>query len=1496
MVDQRTKGETKAVSSTVGRAALQRRTSSLADATTAAHKKGGHFVSAKPNKAVPLMSKCRILILDYYDSYTYNLVDLVQGLTGEEPVCVLHDRLFETAAKQLGSDTRDLEVKVGILETFLTRNFDGIILSPGPGSPEEYLYRSTCSHSTRKKIRTEEVGGGRFYINGERECEATPQTTTTQAVLDIAGKHHIPLLGVCLGQQILCVAHGVPVRKVEPAHGIVDKIQVVKQCTAASGSKYGNGYSLEKQKIPRANHEDKEEYSVEQELPQLFAHFPLTVNVVRYHSLAAKIGPDVSVEGLESSTTRQNIEVLATTSDGELLMAMKVRGKPQYGVQFHPESVLTEWGACILSNWINIVSIERNSRPQQKNPWWRGDKKDDARSVKNQNGQHAPEKTSVPALLRDPRDTAPQLFVQKMCIPQHFDVEQFFQRSVAASGDRDGMSNAKPSFWLDNVRGEQDGSGFSFMGGGKLVSRLQDLVQMDGKCDTNSTTPTSPFSSQSSEDEEYFNEEYFIHYYRSTGYVSVSKSSAYAVDGEPKSGVDPSDEQHESGRAGGRGVETQTIPLRTNETLLDWFSDFCERTSALEEPVIQSENMTTLPFDFRCGFVGYFGYGLRRETLDGYSKEDEIDTVVEKNHKAGSMNDDDSRPPAEAPEDHGGYPDAYWYYATHCIVLDHADQSLYLLSKDHPYPPGTLTRLVASSVDLPKHKFPSKAEATLPETSATKSKELQPEIRMQPLLNRHEYEAQVRACREHLLAGDSYELCFTTEWQSEESACSLADSSSGSDLSSNQTSSGQDNRDVFALYRGLRSRNPAPYGCYLEVPLPDAGVDHNESPKNKKVLHVLSSSPERFLKVDRLGWAEMKPIKGTVRRGDTVEEDEALRTWLQSDVKNRAENLMIVDLVRHDLRKICHGGSVHCPNLMHVESYKTVHQLVSTVRGKLKNLKNREVFEKPKSKLEKSAVQIEDDAKQEHVDLFGCIQGSFPPGSMTGAPKKRSCELLDRLEKSERGIYSGALGFLGLGHTCELSVVIRTLFVESEIDVTNNSSRSISKVRLNAGGAITVLSKPSEEWDEMLLKCKAPLQVLSGKNSHVDVTRSAPSLKNRGAQSTRDSKSDDVPTANGAGIDAGDEGIRASNGCCKQPRQDDAVETSCKARTRQESRSVVASPSCIATSPAVLTTMKSCVCGSYSLDEPRLVVVIPFLADHLERLRSSCLTILGASLPPGLLTVANLRDAVRTKFSELQTRTATEKPRLGSFRIRCEIARNEGSSSGVDFSVTVAASMSETDCARDAACAAGIPLQVRNVEAIETRLEEDMLAPLVNSSDGGALCKDSHSPFILSACVDPEASATDSLAAHHKTSERSLYDRSLERVKETVLEPENSDAAHATFASSLLWNLRGEITELHIANFAVEIVSDLDNYGGGHRSVWITPPLRSGLLPGIVRNRLIKLGLIQERVLTLPQLRELVLVRKSRCIGFNALRGVFAVELSFPHVKAAAKSIGKLDT
>jgi len=225
----------------------------------------------------------------------------------------------------------------------------------------------------------------------------------------------------------------------------------------------------------------------------------------------------------------------------------------------------------------------------------------------------------------------------------------------------------------------------------------------------------------------------------------------------------------------------------------------------------------------------------------------------------------------------------------------------------------------------------------------------------------------------------------------------------------------------YELYRRLHHINPAPFACYL----------------NFGEVIVASASPERFLRVDG-DLVETRPMKGTRPRGRTEEEDDALAKELLASVKDRAENVMIVDLERNDLGRVCRYGTVKVRELWTLERYATVFQLTSTVEGRLREGKSR-------------------------IDL---LKATFPGGSITGAPKVRSMEIIDELEPTKRSIYTGSIGYLGFDGRMDSSIVIRTFIVKD------------GKAYFQVGGGIVWDSDPEAEYQETLDKAKALIQAL----------------------------------------------------------------------------------------------------------------------------------------------------------------------------------------------------------------------------------------------------------------------------------------------------------------------------------------------------------------------------------------------------------------------------------
>jgi para-aminobenzoate synthetase len=273
----------------------------------------------------------------------------------------------------------------------------------------------------------------------------------------------------------------------------------------------------------------------------------------------------------------------------------------------------------------------------------------------------------------------------------------------------------------------------------------------------------------------------------------------------------------------------------------------------------------------------------------------------------------------------------------------------------------------------------------------------------EPLADERWYAEAFDSVQEHLHAGRSYEVNLTYRV------------------------SRTDPVDPVAAYLALRALSPAPYAGFLQHDVPGSRG------------WLLSASPERFAAVDDQRTIDTRPIKGTLPRAADPGDDAALAVRLATEARFRAENLMIVDLMRNDLSRVCAPGTVEVPTLMAVESYAQVHQLVSVVTGRLR----------------------------EDVSTVAALRSVFPPGSMTGAPKLRTMEIIEEVETTPRGVYSGAFGWVSADGRADLGVVIRSLTTAGD-----------GRWTIGTGGGITVRSEPHEELAESYEKVRRLLGAL----------------------------------------------------------------------------------------------------------------------------------------------------------------------------------------------------------------------------------------------------------------------------------------------------------------------------------------------------------------------------------------------------------------------------------
>lgn len=413
-----------------------------------------------------------------------------------------------------------------------------------------------------------------------------------------------------------------------------------------------------------------------------------------------------------------------------------------------------------------------------------------------------------------------------------------------------------------------------------------------------------------------------------------------------------------------RTAHGKSVPAGPGQ-IQQWQGDPLEALRMLQQEYgLREANAEISPFS--GGLVGYLGY----ETA--HAIEDIPDEGI----------------------DDLNLPDLSFMVADEVIVHDHTTGETRLLI--------TGRGLTDNEARAEAHKRSLELEKLITEFRFS-APEPEPEKATTPIrahFTRESYMQAVDQCRQHILAGDIFEICLTHRLET--------------DL----------NTRPWQLYKLLRGITPAPFASFLNFP----------------DFQVVSASPERFLKLDKDRLVESRPIKGTRPRGDNPWDDQRLRDELQNSEKDRSENVMIVDLVRNDIGKVAEIGSIQVPELLVVEPYATVFQLVSTITGQLRQEK----------------------------DAFDLVGACFPGGSMTGAPKIEAMKIIDAIEPVKRGIYSGAIGYFDRSGTLDLSIVIRTIVCKDGV------------ATFGVGGAVVADSDPAEEYQETLDKARALIKSLGG--------------------------------------------------------------------------------------------------------------------------------------------------------------------------------------------------------------------------------------------------------------------------------------------------------------------------------------------------------------------------------------------------------------------------------
>ena len=611
-----------------------------------------------------------------------------------------------------------------------------------------------------------------------------------------------------------------------------------------------------------------------------------------------------------------DLESTAWSEDG-VVQALRHRTRPHWGVQFHPESIASEESRTLLRNFAELT-LE-----------WKGPNSVDP-AVLDQTDSGAfrpgvPTGTPTEVNPLQPTNDIPSR-------PRRFLLETD-ELSQTISDDRlfaELFGGEAEAVWLDGNLPGNCSSRFSIMGA--------------------PTGPLSKIATASVPD----------------GTVTLQTSGAV------RSGIGSRQKPGE-----------QAVVIETSG-FFDWLeaelaSTQVELAATQAACAATGEDPHALPFEFRLGWVGYLGYGLKAEVGSPNQYESEL-------------------------------PDAVMTFLDRALVIDHDTDRIYLLGLRAPDDPAGLdaikqwfdqTRARIASIPTDELSDSDQGRAALARADTTTQTE-----RHNPILSarhsQHDYLDLIDQVQEKITDGETYEVCLTNMLEG----------------------TADPHESPLTIYLRLRADNPTPFGAFIRT----------------REAAILSTSPERFLRIGADGRVESTPIKGTRPRGADQVEDLAIKAELAASVKDRSENLMIVDLVRHDLGGTAELGSVQVDTLFGIESYATVHQMVSTVSSRL----------------------------AEDASPVACVRAAFPPGSMTGAPKLRTMAIIDELEAGARGVYSGAVGYFSLGGAVDLSVVIRTLVVRGE------------ELRYGVGGAIVALSDPDEEYAETVVKSAPVLRLLGG--------------------------------------------------------------------------------------------------------------------------------------------------------------------------------------------------------------------------------------------------------------------------------------------------------------------------------------------------------------------------------------------------------------------------------
>lgn len=903
-----------------------------------------------------------ILFIDAYDSFSNNIVSLLETT-------------IEVSVRTVKIDDPLLASGTALCDEL--RHYTAVVCGPGPGHPEN----------------NEDVG----------------------IIRQIWELYSIPVLGICLGFQSLCLRFGFGEvgRLKGPQHGMIRKITHVGESVRGKNSIFEGVGEIQA--------------TLYQSLCADIGHNSMSADTFQKEKWnATEKCPDLLP--LAWAEWDGNGDNDSGMKDDRILVAVRHVIKPFWALQYHPESICTNKESHkVIKNWF-----------QHAKRWNRM--------------QHFVQDQPRGPLIGRPA-------VRQSLLSQHDEASSFATQCHATSGpgqlatfqesqfievcDEQNRLNEVLSLHVDDVYKCHTIKLPDYMNVPDIVEALQDSRRDKIILDSSNSHELSAdvrgrYSIIALDVEDCLRFDYTT---RSNDYERECIRASYPLSEG--------------------GYVCQTLDLKSSGGVWPFLAQFLQKRQI-------SGGDPESPF--WGGFMGYTTYEMGLKGIDVQSQS------RTKNHT---------------------HPDLSLAWVTRSLVLDHEKRLIYIqdLSKEGsdgyipqwmviavmklsslslPRAPylvnSTISRSIsrrtsedngASSSSSISHLHASASTDSLGSPSLAESTESSPErISHQSLVvsikspTNTDYESKVQHCQEYIRSGDSYELCLTDQTTVQ---CHRVDQTSDDRVAKyladkHRQPSKPTDGDSWSLYRTLRARQPAPFASFIRL----------------GEATLVSSSPERFLKWSADGHCELRPMKGTVRKSPQVSTLAQAKALLDVP-KEKAENLMIVDLVRHDLHSVCGSGNVSVPRLMVVEEYKSVFQMISIVRGVIPP--------PPESPTPNGWVR---DMRGRHTGL-DVLAASLPPGSMTGAPKKRSCEILQEIEGKERSLYSGVVGYMDVGGRGDWSVTIRSMFrwddEDLPMDEDGGKQGMIETWHIGAGGAVTTLSTPEGEREEMLTKLNGTLGI-----------------------------------------------------------------------------------------------------------------------------------------------------------------------------------------------------------------------------------------------------------------------------------------------------------------------------------------------------------------------------------------------------------------------------------